>query len=310
MTFSPIVLFVYNRPFHTRQTLDALAQNEEAKESVLHVYCDGAKKDSDNNLLTSINEVRAIVDAESRFKKVKVIKRLGNYGLAENIKKGVSEVIDKYGDVIVLEDDIVVNEHFLKYMNIALDYFRNEKKVFHINGFNNTSDLQFLLKDYYFLKFMSCWGWATWKDRWSKMQQNHSYYLDKLNSENDLLSQFNYDNVLNFHEQLEDNIDGRINTWAILWFCAVFFNEGLCITPKYSFVKNIGLDGSGVHCDNIAVSNQKATAPKNINFQNYFEKLSLSESFISRLHLKLYYKYGKRISINRVVNKIKRSLHR
>jgi len=43
MTLAPIVLFVYNRPWHTRQTLEALSKNVLADQSQLFVYADGPR---------------------------------------------------------------------------------------------------------------------------------------------------------------------------------------------------------------------------------------------------------------------------
>ena len=43
MSISPIVLFVYNRPWHTRQTVEALQKNELAEDSELFIFSDGPK---------------------------------------------------------------------------------------------------------------------------------------------------------------------------------------------------------------------------------------------------------------------------
>ena len=160
---------------------------------------------------------------------------------------------------------------------------------------------------------MSCWGWGTWKDRWNKIERDHNFYYNKLQKNSKLLSSFNYDNTLAFHRQLEGNISGKIKTWAILWFSAVFFNKGLCVTPKFSLVENIGLDGSGVHCDETD-QNQEIIEPINLGFEKYFGKMKFEESFFSKLHLKLFYRYGESISASlikrKVINKIKSSLRR
>jgi len=43
MTPAPIVLFVYNRPIHTQKTIDALTNNDLAKDSALFIFSDGPK---------------------------------------------------------------------------------------------------------------------------------------------------------------------------------------------------------------------------------------------------------------------------
>lgn len=67
---APIVLFVYNRPDHTKQTVEALQKNELAKESELFIYSDEAKNEEARK---SVDEVRTFIDAVDGFKKVTVI---------------------------------------------------------------------------------------------------------------------------------------------------------------------------------------------------------------------------------------------
>lgn len=308
--YAPVVLFVYNRPFHTEQTLNALASNIEAVDSELYIFCDGVKIGASIEDVNNINLVKKIVRNENRFKKVNLIIRENNIGLANSILNGVTEVVNKYGKIIVLEDDIVVTKDFLYYMNKSLHIFESRKNVYHINGFNNESNLQFLLNDYYFLNFMSCWGWATWRDRWDNIVLDYSYFYDLLMNSNATLYDYNYDNVLKFHKQLEMNINGEINTWAILWYSTVYFNKGLCLTPKYSFVNNIGMDGTGVHCGSTSVYNKRFAKSNRIS-KEFFSKLNVRELGISRLHLKLFYIHGNEVSILKLLRlKIKSLLNK
>jgi len=45
MNLAPIVLFTYNRPWHTRQTVEALKKNELAQDSELFIFSDGWKNE-------------------------------------------------------------------------------------------------------------------------------------------------------------------------------------------------------------------------------------------------------------------------
>lgn len=296
--FAPIILFTYNRPFHTQQVLDALALNKEAKNSTLYIFCDGEKTGISETNKKNILKVREIANKENRFEKVIVKIQTTNKGLAESILEGVTNIINQHGKVIVLEDDIKVEEGFLNYMNTALDLFESKKNVFHINAFNNESNIQYLLPDFYFLHFMSCWGWATWKDRWDNIKKDHEYFYNKLINNQELLAKYNYDNTLNFHEQLKANIDGKIKTWAILWFSTVFFNNGLCLTPKYSYVENIGMDGSGVNCDETDF-HKKLYSNENSDLSRFFNKIKYKELSIAKLHLKWFYQYGSDFSFSK-----------
>ena len=148
---------------------------------------------------------------------------------------------------------------------------------------------------------MSCWGWATWKDRWNKLNKNFKTHLNEVLGSKKYFDKYNYDGVIDFHTQLESNISGQIRTWAILWYSSIMQQNGLCLTPKYSFVKNIGMDGTGENCT-VTNNHKKLYITKEIqgkNFINKFPQRKL-ESNRGRLHLKFFYNYGQ-ISILRII---------
>ena len=110
----PIVLFVYNRPWHTQQTIEALQKNDLASESELFIYSDAAKTEQDS---LKVNEVRNYVHAIGGFKKITIIEREENWGLADSIIDGVTSIVNQYGKIIVLEDDLETSPFFLRFMN-------------------------------------------------------------------------------------------------------------------------------------------------------------------------------------------------
>ena len=245
--FAPIIFFAYNRPYHTYQSLKALSNNKESIESDLIVYIDGPKVPSQTYL---INYVEDIVKKFSEcFKTIKINKSPINMGCAFSQRTGISEVLNQYQSVIVLEDDIVVSKFFLKYMNEGLKTYRFQKKIWHINGYN--FPIKSNKKDCYLSRVMFCWGWATWRDRWTQFLKDPLYhdpfflkdiFDEPMRKELDLNS-----NVKFFYSQIESNIRGNV-TWAIFWYSYIFLNNGLCLTPYFSMTKNIGHDGSGINC--------------------------------------------------------------
>ena len=134
--FAPIVLFVYNRPLHTQQLLDSLANNKEAIECDLYVYCDGPKNLSEEEHYKKIKETRNIVNNEKRFKTVTIVEQPKNKGLANSIIDGVTEILKRYETVIVLEDDLIVSPYFLYYMNESLQRYKHNSKVGQIGACN------------------------------------------------------------------------------------------------------------------------------------------------------------------------------
>lgn len=246
---SPIILFVYDRPEHTRQTLEALAVNTLAQESELIVYADGVKDGASEGQIEKIWRTREVVRSRQWCKNVTVIESDRNKGLAASIIFGVTETVNLYGTVIVLEDDIVTGRHFLEYMNAALRKYKDKRQVWHITGWR---DPVRKAKEggSYFYPTMDCWGWATWADRWRYFKKDAAYYQSTFTDE----MKFHF-NIEGSEEgmwgQIEDNISGRLDTWAIFWYATIFLNgagRGLCLAPTRSLVRNIGLDNSGEHC--------------------------------------------------------------
>lgn len=261
---APIVLFVYNRPDHTRLTINALLENNLAIDSILYIYSDAAKRDEDN---LKVNAVREIIRKVNGFKSVVVIEADINLGLAASIIKGVTDVCNRYGKIIVLEDDILVSPSFLSFMNEALDRYQTNYKVWHISGWNYPVDKS-NLPEVFFWRAMNCWGWATWSDRWHYFQKD-PHRLDRdYGTNKNWINYFNLEGVHDFWWQVQANISGEINTWAIFWFATIIEHSGYCLNPSSSYVVNKGLDGSGEHCDatNVYGSVLNNTLP--ISWQN------------------------------------------
>lgn len=241
---APIVLFVYNRPQHTRKTIEALQKNDLAGDSELFIYSDHAR---DELAKQDVEVVRKYIKNIDGFKKVTVIEQEKNKGLANSIIDGVTEIVNKYGKVIVLEDDLVTSSYFLTYMNDALDHYENEKKVWHISGWNYPIDGDGV-GDVFLWRMMNCWGWATWADRWAHFEKDPQKLIDTMSKQD--IYRFNLDGAEDFWGHVLANQNGTMNTWAIFWYATIFQNDGLCLNPRQTLVDNIGLDGSGINSGN------------------------------------------------------------
>jgi hypothetical protein len=240
---APIVLFVYNRPEHTRRTLAALAANPLAIESDLIIYADGSKKPEH---ASGVMDTRAVVRAVSGFKSVSLVERDENFGLARSIIAGVTEACRSHGRAIVLEDDLVVVPEFLSYMNGALDRYATEEKVMQISGYVFPISHPEELPDSFFSRLPTSWGWSTWRRAWNFFEPDASTLLKRLKS-SDLLS-FDIGGQYAYSQMLKDQSLGLLDVWGVRWYASMFLQEGLCLYPSRSLVSNIGMDGSGEHC--------------------------------------------------------------
>lgn len=245
MQNAPIVLFVYNRPAHTLKTLEALSQNELAQESELFIYADAPKNDTTKQAIEKAKEVRTIIRQQKWCAKVHIIEQLTNKGLAKSISEGVTQLVQKFGKVIVLEDDIVPNKGFLRFMNQALDLYQHEKQVFGISGgafpMNKEVDLTT-----FFLPVMSSWGWATWQRAWQNIVFDAAFLIEQLDKKGITQEQYNF-GKLPYFEMLEAQAAGKIDSWAVCFYAAVVLNDACFLFPKHSLIQNIGFDNSGVH---------------------------------------------------------------
>lgn len=238
---SPIVLFVYNRPLHTQKTVEALQKNKFAKESELYIYADGPKNELAQD---KVAEVRAYLKSIKGFKKITIIERTENWGLAKSIIHGVTEIINQYGTVIVLEDDLVTSPYFLKFMNDALTMYKEDIQVACIHGYiYPIADLPIT----FFIKGADCWGWATWQRAWKVFEHDGNKLLQQVRQLK-VEKEINFNHSYDFVDMLRKQINHQNDSWAIRWYISAFLVNMLCLYPGKSLVKNIGMDGSGIHC--------------------------------------------------------------
>lgn len=240
----PIIIFAFNRPKSFQDTIESLKNNKESQNSLLFIYVDGPRK---NNIedLKNIKEVQRLASNISGFKNVYLKFSETNNGLAKSIISGVSEVIEKYGSVIVLEDDLIVQPNFLSFMNQGLGKYENNKDVFSICGYTNKikipSNYPF---DSYFCTRSSSWGWATWKDRWKTIEWSFENWSEWVKYK----KEFNRWGGSDCFSMLKGCKEGRNKSWAIRFCFSQFLQNKLSVFPVKSLVKNDGFDGMGTNC--------------------------------------------------------------
>lgn len=247
MDLAPIILFVYNRPKHTKETLEALKKNVFADQSVLYIFSDAAKNDKD---FTSVQTVRDYIKTANGFKEVLITEREINFGLAESVISGVTEIIRQYGKAIVLEDDIVTSPHFLKFMNEALEFYKHDKRISSISGYNFPIKIPASYQHQVYLSPRpSSWGWATWKDRWENAEWKPESIFDIKNKKavRNLMDKAGKD----LAPMLLKSIEGKISSWAVKWAFTHLKNDSYCLYPTKSLAKNIGADASGTNFNKV-----------------------------------------------------------
>ncbi len=253
---APVVLFTYNRPEHTRRTIEALAANELADETELIVFSDAPKNEKAIENVKAVREYVASLPQKGMFQAVSLIFREENCGLAKNIIEGVTDIVNQYGRVIVLEDDLVTNRFFLRFMNDGLDRYKKDERVKGISGYSFFDDSRAdklmkgrVISESYLTEIAGIsWSWATWAERWAAFDKDAKGW-ERLMTDAAYRKKFNYDNTYNFYNILKaQQQDSKTNSWAIRWYYTNFLQNGLYLCPSKSLVGNDGWDGSGVHC--------------------------------------------------------------
>ncbi len=240
---APICLFTYNRPVETRKTIESLQHNFLASSSELFIFSDGPKNEFE---ITRVEEVRRYIRSVEGFKSKEIIQSSVNKGLASSIIDGVNKIIETYGKVIVLEDDLIASPNFLDFLNQALDFYFMNKKIFSISGYTmNLPSLKTYNKDYYSGYRASSWGWGTWIDRWQDVDwQVKDYNSFKWNPIKQLkFMRGGSDMPL----MLKKQMDGVIDSWAIRWCYHQFRQNQLTIFPSKSKIVSIGFGESATH---------------------------------------------------------------
>lgn len=241
MNHAPIALFTYNRLWHTKQTVEALQANAGAGDSDLVIYSDGPKHPEDAG---KVAELRAYLKGLSGFRTVSLVERPSNLGLARSIISGVTEMVSRHGQVIVLEDDLVTSPHFLKFMNEGLDLYRNDKEVASICAY--LYPVSSRMRETFFLKGADCWGWATWKRAWDVFEPDGRKLLSELRGRK-LTREFDLGGSFPFTRNLRRQIEGKNDSWAVRWYASAFLAGMVSLYPGVSLLRNIGFDGEGTH---------------------------------------------------------------
>jgi hypothetical protein len=241
--YAPIVLFAFNRPDHLHRALCALSHNAEFILSPLFIYCDGPKNADD---CLNIKQTRTIANQWLHPNKI-VIEANSNQGLAESVIAGVTQVLERFGKIIVLEDDLVVDKAFLNFLNQALKKYENDSVIMQVSAYMFPIRNFFGRSETLFLPNISSWGWATWGRAWAKFDPNACGW-ELLLSDKKMRQEFDVGGSYAYSDMLFRQVKGEIDSWAIRWNWSVYRSSGLVLYPPVSLVKNIGFDGSGTHC--------------------------------------------------------------
>lgn len=249
MKYAPVVVFGYNRADMMENLFQSLEKNKNVNQMDLFIFLDipDKRKKRDFPLSEKVIDYVNKYRMESKFRRVEIEIAEKHKGLADSIISGVSKIIDQYGKVIVLEDDLEVSNDFLDYMQRGLEFYRNDRKVWSIGAHCPfLKNLETYGADVFLAPRTESLGWGTWKDRWDHVDWEVTSYND---FKRDLVGRilFNIggnDLCKTLKNQMEDR---QYDAWAIRWCYQQFRERRYTVYPKQSRVIHCGNDNRSTH---------------------------------------------------------------
>ena len=240
---TPLAIFAFRRPDHLRALLASVAKCRRLEECAITIFCDGPRGPDDAD---AVQAARTVAREWAAAQGAQIVERAENLGLARSIVTAVTELVNAHGRVIVVEDDMILSPDFLDFILMGLDRYEHDERALQITGF------QFALEplpkaDAFFIPLASTWGWATWRRAWQHFRwqpENPERLEDSATRD-----RFNLEGAYPYSTLLKNRLEGRNDSWGILWYWAVFQADGLVVFPRESLVNVGGADGSGTHCN-------------------------------------------------------------
>lgn len=246
MNLAPLVICAFNRTDVLKSTITSLQANDLADETELYIFVDGprANKEGESD---KVKEVVRVAESAIGFKSVTVTASPENKGLAKSITGAATQLLNKYGRVIVVEDDLYCSKSFLRYMNNMLELFEHDKRVMQVSGYSSKLHLS---KSYPWDIYLSgrahSWSWATWKDRWETVDWDVKDF-DQLANDKQAIKAFNtYGSDL--FGMLKGWKEKRNNSWYIRFNYAMHKQGRFSVCPTKSLVRNDGFGADATHC--------------------------------------------------------------
>jgi hypothetical protein len=256
---TPVLFLIFNRPDTTKRVFNEIRR---AKPAELYIAADGPRKTKPGEL-ELCNKTRAIVKEIDWNCEVRTLFRDENLGCKEAVSSAINWFFKNVDYGVILEDDCVPDQSCFGFCHELLNSYKDDKRVMMVSGTNYLFNRIKIAESYYFSRFYSIWGWATWKRAWEFYELDMSSWPKYKNSGQ--LSIFYPDKtVKNFYETIfQSTYEDKIDTWDYQWIYSCISANGFAIAPKYNLISNIGL--TGVHSNKKNKFNEMPTKSIDLN---------------------------------------------
>ena len=259
--WAPIALFIFRRPDHAERMIASVRACIGFADSPVFVFADGPARPRD---IPAVMETRAVA-RRMLGESATFLERETNLGIDQSVIAGVTQVCDRFGMVVVVEDDLVVSPLFLHFLNRGLQRYEGEPRVMQVSGHMFDVPSLRLQDEAMFLPMTTSWGWATWKRAWDLFDPSADGWRARLDDE-PARRRFDLDGHYAYSTMLAQQMRRAVGAWDIRWYYTVFARDGLALFPPRTLVVNVGFDGSGTH-DRLALPAVQAHLETSVPFQ-------------------------------------------
>ena len=242
MSKIPVLILAFNR---ADLVIEAMKAIKEYKPERLYLECDGPRINRKGEKEAVEATRKAMIDAVDWPCEIKTLFREENLGCAHAVNNAITWFFEQEEYGVIVEDDIVVSQDFFRLCEDLLPRYRNVDKIMEISARNQSyrTDID---NTYVYAQCYHCWGWATWRRAWEKMDMTMSatkrmtipYLVKRLGCFRGIMM-YRYFNSAYRHL-------ATFNSWATRWYMSILDNDGYVIVPGVNLALNIGMDG-GAH---------------------------------------------------------------
>jgi glycosyltransferase involved in cell wall biosynthesis len=240
---APVAVIAFRRLDHIQQTLGSLEKCDTFSGSEVIVHSDAPRAGRPEEA-AAVERVRAWLRDWCRTRGALLIEASENLGLRTSVVSAVTRLVEKYGRVIVVEDDLFFSRHFLTFMNECLEKFSDREDIVQVSGYSFPHDGR--LPDVGLLRTPGSWGWGTWDRAWRYYRDDAAALAHEVRNAD--VARFNFDDTYAHLDALDRNASGRLDTWLVRWYASVFLRGGLTLHPGESMVRNFGFGEDAENC--------------------------------------------------------------
>jgi len=238
----PVLITIFNRP---DAAMAAFQNVRTYRPDHLYVAADGPRKFKEGEKQQCEQARKAILNAIDWPCDVHTLFRDENLGCAKAMYGAISWFFEQEEQGVIIEDDIVVGQDFFLLCEDLLPRYTQEERVMEISA-RNQSRRTDINDSYVYAQCYHCWGWATWRRAWNRMDMTMSatsrlsltYLIKRLGLFRGSMMKYYFKKAFN-------HID-TFNSWATRWYLSILAHDGLVICPGVNLAVNIGMSG-GTH---------------------------------------------------------------